>query len=57
MNKKSGELLLDCLKKIAPGTELRLGIEYILQGKTGGLIVIGDSEEVLKLVNGGFYIG
>jgi len=57
MNKKSGELLLDCLKKIAPGTELRMGIEYILQGKTGGLIVVGDSEEVLKLVNGGFYIG
>ncbi len=57
MNKKSEELLLDCLKIIAPGTELRLGIEYILQGKTGGLIVVGDSEEVLKLVNGGFYIG
>jgi diadenylate cyclase len=57
MNKKSEELLLDCLKIVAPGTDLRLGIEYILQGKTGGLIVVGDSEEVLKLVNGGFYIG
>ena len=50
-------MLLECLKRIAPGTELRLGMEYILQAKTGGLIVIGDSEEVLKLVNGGFYIG
>jgi diadenylate cyclase len=57
MNKKAEELLQDSLKKIAPGTGLRLGIEYILQGKTGGLIVVGDSEEVLKLVNGGFYIG
>lgn len=57
MNKKNKESLLDCLKRIAPGTELRLGIEYILQGKTGGLIVVGDSEEVLKMVNGGFYIG
>jgi diadenylate cyclase len=56
-NKNQEELLLDCLKKIAPGTDIRLGIEYILQGKTGGLIVLGDSEEVLKLVNGGFYIG
>lgn len=56
-NKNHEELLLDCLKRIAPGTELRLGIEYILQGKTGGLIAVGDSEEVLKLVNGGFYIG
>jgi diadenylate cyclase len=58
MNNKNNEgVLLECLKRIAPGTDLRLGIEYILQGKTGGLIVIGDSEEVLKLVNGGFYIG
>jgi len=58
MNNKNNEgLLLECLRKIAPGTELGLGMEYILQGKTGGLIVIGDSEEVLKLVNGGFYIG
>ena len=40
-------MLLECLKRIAPGTELRLGMEYILQAKTGGLIVIGDSEEVL----------
>ena len=58
MNNKNHEgMLLECLKRIAPGTDLRLGLEYILQGKTGGLIVIGDSEEVLKLVNGGFYIG
>jgi len=57
MNEKEELLLLSCLKRIAPGTKLRTGIEYILQGKTGGLIVIGDSEEVLKLVNGGFYIG
>ncbi len=58
MNNKNNEgMLLECLRRIAPGTDLRLGIEYILQGKTGGLIVIGDSEEVLKMVNGGFYIG
>jgi diadenylate cyclase len=58
MNNKNKEgMLLECLRRIAPGTDLRLGIEYILQGKTGGLVVIGDSEEVLKLVNGGFYIG
>jgi diadenylate cyclase len=58
MNRKNEELLLtDCLKKIAPGTGLRLGIEYVLQGRTGGLVVVGDTEEVLKLVNGGFYIG
>ena len=57
MNENEEVLLLSCLKRVSPGTALRTGIEYILQGKTGGLIVVGDSEEVLKLVNGGFYIG
>ena len=57
MNEKEEALLLSCLKRVSPGTALRTGIEYILQGKTGGLVVVGNSEEVLKLVNGGFYIG
>ncbi len=57
MKQIEGKLLLESLKRVAPGTILRTGIEYILQGKTGGLVVVGDSDEVLKLVNGGFYIG
>ncbi|MBM3707434.1 MAG: DNA integrity scanning protein DisA [Actinobacteria bacterium] len=57
MKEKEEELLLSSLQRIAPGTDLRTGIEYILQAKTGALIVIGDSEQVLKLVDGGFYIG
>ncbi len=57
MKEKDQELLLNSLKRIAPGTDLRTGIEYILQGKTGALIVVGDSESVLKIVDGGFYIG
>ncbi|MCL4416407.1 MAG: DNA integrity scanning diadenylate cyclase DisA [Actinobacteria bacterium] len=57
MNTREEELLLKCLKRVAPGTDLRLGIEYILQAKTGGLLVLGDSEAVLKITNGGFYIG
>ncbi|MDD3776423.1 MAG: DNA integrity scanning diadenylate cyclase DisA [Actinomycetota bacterium] len=57
MEKKEEKLLLESLKRVSPGTVLRTGIEYILQGKTGGLVVVGDSDEVLKLVNGGFYIG
>lgn len=57
MNSKEEELLLKCLKRVAPGTDLRLGIEYMLQAKTGGLLVLGDSEAVLKITNGGFYIG
>jgi diadenylate cyclase len=57
MSIKEEDLLLKSLKRVAPGTELRLGIEYILQAKTGALLVLGDSEEVLKIANGGFYIG
>ena len=46
--------LLEILKMIAPGTVLREGLENVLRAKTGGLIVVGDSEEVLAIVDGGF---
>ena len=48
--------LMQILKMIAPGTELREGLDNVLKARTGGLIVIGDSENVLKLVDGGFRI-
>lgn len=41
---------------VAPGTVLREGIENILRAKTGGLIVVGASETVLGLTDGGFSI-
>lgn len=44
------------LKLLAPGTFFRLGIENVLQANTGGLIVVGDSPEVMNLVTGGFNI-
>lgn len=47
---------LQTLKLISPGTELRLGIDHVLKAKTGGLIVIADNEEVMKIVDGGFNI-
>ncbi len=46
--------LAEILRIIAPGTSLRDGLENILRAKTGGLIVVGDSEEVLGIVDGGF---
>ncbi|MCI8482350.1 MAG: DNA integrity scanning protein DisA [Clostridia bacterium] len=46
----------DILKLIAPGTPIREGLESILKAKTGALIVIGDSKEVLDIVDGGFSI-
>ena len=51
-----GNELMDSLRVIAPGTPLREGLDNILKAKTGGLIVIGDSPEILALVDGGFHI-
>lgn len=42
------------LKILCPGTILREGLENILRAKTGGLIVVGASEEVMSMVDGGF---
>lgn len=50
------EELLQILKTVAPGTELREGLENILKARTGALIVVGDTEEVMKLADGGFKI-
>lgn len=48
--------LMNVLKITAPGTPLREGLENVLKAKTGGLIVLGDQEEIMKIVDGGFYI-
>lgn len=48
--------LMNILKIMAPGTSLRDGLENILRAKTGGLIVLGDSEQIVNLVDGGFVI-
>jgi len=53
---KTNDAMLEALHKIAPGTIFREGLENILRAQTGGLIVVGDSEEVMKLVDGGFSI-
>jgi len=44
------------LQMLAPGTVFRIGIENILHANTGGLLVVGDSPELMKIVSGGFYI-
>ncbi len=44
------------IKMVAPGTNLRRGLENILRAKTGALIVVGESEHVLGIVDGGFNI-
>lgn len=54
-NQKTRELMAT-LRLLSPGTYLREGIDYIIQGKTGGLVVIGDTPEILDLTEGGFRI-
>lgn len=44
------------LRIVAPGTVLRDGIENILRAKTGGLIVVGATDAVVNLMDGGFPI-
>ena len=55
MQNKDDEII-EILKLIEPGTELRQGLDNILKSKTGALIVVGDTENVLDLVDGGFSI-
>ncbi|WP_159887899.1 DNA integrity scanning diadenylate cyclase DisA [Paenibacillus puerhi] len=44
------------LQLVAPGTPFRDGLENVLRAKTGGLIVVGYSPEVMEIVDGGFSI-
>jgi diadenylate cyclase len=48
--------LLQALDIVAPGTALREGIDNIVHSRTGGLIVIGDPEEISFLFSGGIPI-
>lgn len=54
--KGKDEKLWTFLKIISPGTTLAQGLKIILQAETGGLIVIGDTEKVLSVVEGGFKV-
>jgi len=51
---KIEEKLLKVLRAIAPGTSLRDGLESILRANTGGLIVLGDGDEIMEIAEGGF---
>lgn len=56
MDPKTDEMLRLELSKVAPGTRLREALEAIIAGRTGALIVIGDTAEVVAISNGGFEI-
>ena len=57
MRHKSDDKITEILKKIAPGTPIRNGLENILKARTGALLLFTDNEEIIKqIVDGGFYI-
>ncbi|MDQ0209241.1 DNA integrity scanning diadenylate cyclase DisA [Alkalicoccobacillus murimartini] len=50
------EFIQNLLKLVAPGTPLRAGIDNVLRANTGGLIVLGYTDDMKQIVDGGFYI-
>jgi diadenylate cyclase len=48
--------LLDALRRIAPGTELRVAIENVIKGHLGALIVLGDTNELQFMFSGGMKV-
>ncbi|MGI9557853.1 MAG: DNA integrity scanning diadenylate cyclase DisA [Solirubrobacterales bacterium] len=45
--------LLRALYMVAPGTSLREGVDNIIYARTGGLLVLGDPEEISFMFSGG----
>ena len=54
MDQRDDELLRATLAAVARGTELRDGLERILRGRTGALIVLGHDKLVEQISTGGF---
>ena len=52
--RSADDLLRLTLAAVAPGTELRDGLERILRGRTGALIVLGHDKVVESMCSGGF---
>lgn len=46
--------LRSTLAAVAPGSELRDGLERILRGRTGAIVVLGFDEQVDSICSGGF---
>lgn len=48
--------LREALASVAPGTELRDGLERILRGRTGALVILGHNDVVDSIASGGFHL-
>ncbi len=56
MTKKSRKKLIEYLKLLSPGTILREGLDNMLYGRTGALIVLSSGKKVEDIMEGGFNI-
>jgi diadenylate cyclase len=56
MKTEDKHAISDLLRLVAPGTPFREGLENVLRAKTGALIVVGYTPEVMEIVDGGFSI-
>ena len=54
VDRTDDDLLRATLAAVAPGTALRDGLERILRGRTGALIVLGNDKVVESISSGGF---
>jgi diadenylate cyclase len=54
IERAEGDGLRPVLAAVAPGTPLRDGLERILRGNTGGLVVLGHDRVVESICTGGF---
>ncbi len=50
------DALHQALARVAPGTQLRDGIDRIVMAKMGALLVLGDGPDVLAICSGGFLL-
>ena len=54
--KKSRKGLIEHLKLLSPGSLLREGLDNIIYGRTGALLVLGSGKKVEALMDGGFKV-
>ncbi len=56
MDDRSENEFVGTLRRVAPGSALREGLDRVLQARMGVLVVLGDGPEVLSLCSGGFLV-
>src|SRR3954447_14679579 len=53
LSERQDPRLLRALDVVAPGGALREGIDNIVHSRTGGLIVVGDLDDISHMLSGG----